>query len=427
MPKNPSQHKISDYIFNEFIFNNEDLKSQDNVIKNKDLLIDNKLACCINTVIDSMYNEPFTLGKFITKFMCDNNKDIKDYLDKSDFSCNEISTNKAGLNRDALKYNEYVLMAGTYFAELKSKHSDEFAVLTVKDDDTDSSFKRVNLYFIGKKCFKNRDKLLKEYNELSEKLETGNQEMIRYEPSYKKSKEVTFKSFDQMIFKDKEKYIEYIDNWFNSIPKFYEYGILPKLSVLLYGEPGTGKTTFCKALAKHLGILNVTNITPEYFTDHDHSGSRRSSQPGSVSNSYLKRELQTVYSIDDIDCIGKSRDLDKSNDNGKITSSLLEFLDNPPSFYIKANDGKYYQVAIVCATTNYYDRLDDATKRYGRFDLTIPMNRFTVEEAESMCEIYGLTLKDVYHEKYNKDTTFSPAQIQALCMENIDKIIKNNK
>lgn len=42
-----------------------------------------------------------------------------------------------------------------------------------------------------------------------------------------------------------------------------------------------------------------------------------------------------------------------------------------------------------------------------------------------MCSIYDLSIYDVIKEKIDKNTfKISPAQLQALCMENIDKALK---
>lgn len=417
MGKHPSQSNINEYIFNEYIFNNSALTAKNEILTNIGLLVDNKLATKFSGGYDLMYYRGFQRYNFICKKMCEWNKDLRQYLVKADYSAdfNEWKYNKAGMSKELLDMLQYKFIEGIYYAELKSKKTDEFAVLEVNSAEGDSTYQSYNFYFIGKKCIKNNNKFNEEFEKVSETIPVEKEEKIEY-TSGKLSNFVKFKSFDQMVFTDKDKYMKYIDNWVESIPTYYEYGIIPKLSILLYGEPGTGKSTFCKALAKYLDINVITSVTPDYFSDTDYN--TRNKSKSSINT-------PTIYSIDDIDCIGRSREKDESVSNGKITSALLEFLDNPPSFYFKAKDGKFYQVAIVCATTNYYDRLDSAVKRFGRFDLTIPMNRFTKEEAEEMCKIYNLELSDIYTDIIAETTTFSPAQIQALCMENVDKKLKS--
>ena len=196
--------------------------------------------------------------------------------------------------------------------------------------------------------------------------------------------------------------------------------MIPKLSILLYGNPGTGKSTFAKALAKYLNIHIVRTMTPGYFKsdeDMDNNRPRR--------NTRYTGEFINV--IDDIDCICVSRDEDKSQENLAANSALLEFLDNPGTMYYKANDGNFYQIAIVIATTNYYDRLDKAVVRTGRFDCQIEMELFDKELAEEFCALYNLKLSDVYDGEIGDDFRIQPSSLQAVCLKNIDKSLKEVK
>ena len=81
-------------------------------------------------------------------------------------------------------------------------------------------------------------------------------------------------------------------------------------------------------------------------------------------------------------------------------------------------------MSIVIATTNYYDKLDEAVKRYGRFDLKLEMNDFNKEQAEEMCSLYDLKLSDLVNNSDDINFTISPSYLQALCLENIDKALK---
>ena len=133
----------------------------------------------------------------------------------------------------------------------------------------------------------------------------------------------------------------------------------------------------------------------------------------------------TVYSLDDIDCMCSSREDEKISENDNhVLYQLLEFLDNPPTCYYKANDGLFYPVSIVIASTNYIDKLDKAVKRHGRFDLHLEMKYLNRKQAEELCSLYDLKLTDVYDKEINKDFSISPAYLQALCIENVEKSLK---
>lgn len=134
--------------------------------------------------------------------------------------------------------------------------------------------------------------------------------------------------------------------------------------------------------------------------------------------SFTNSNLYGIFSvIDEIDLVCGSRDKDESE---KLKYTLA-FLDNPPTGTITANDGKFYNASIVVATTNNYEKLDPALKRYGRFDLKIELKDFDLEDAREMCKLYHLKLEDIIDEDYlTDDFTIQPSKLQALCLENIN-------
>lgn len=422
MSKKKSQDFIRDQIYNNYIFGRE-FSSSIEILKHIDLLVDNNLATHISGTEDLAY-VIVSYYKIASKFFSKYDKSFLKNLRTKQYA-------EAGSERVTKDDNEEIvdlinfpgLDYGIYYIDIGNEKKDDYGILYVKPGDKEDKYiVGYDIYFVGyrHKKFKNKFfNLVDKY----EKLNAKKVEMIKLisdiDVSYKPTR---FKSFDRMVFAGKEKYLKYIDNWVESLPIYHKYEMIPKLSILLYGEPGTGKSTFAKALAKYLGINNLGIISADYFksgSSDDHIKRR--------DNLRSSQYEATVFSIEDIDCICKSREEDDSNENGKILSSLLEFLDNPNTFYFKAKDGFYYPVSIVVATTNYYDRLDAAVKRYGRFDLQIEMKQFNYKQAEELCSLYDLHLKDVYHEKINKDTfSISPAYLQALCMENIDNVTKNN-
>ena len=53
------------------------------------------------------------------------------------------------------------------------------------------------------------------------------------------------------------------------------------------------------------------------------------------------------------------------------------------------------------------------------------MKVFDKASAQEMCDIYDLKLEDIVPDCNKKGFTISPSELQALCLENIDKNMKD--
>jgi len=413
--KQKTQSQIRQFIYDDYIFNRE-LESVSDILKHMELLVDNNLASRISGKEDVSYTR-VSKYKIASKMLCDIDKSLREHIRQPldhEYNVDHIDSKE---NPKLVELAKEGLDIGVYYVDLGDEDHDDYAVFRVQlPDDEDPYIISYDLYFIGYRHNKFKKKFLKKYDKFKKMNDEKKDEAIVDISGSFEFKSAQFKSFNNMIFTGKNEILQYIDNWVENIPYYDKYEITPKLSILLYGEPGTGKSTFCRALAKYLGIENVGVITSAYFTSSNDNSNRRRPRYGSY--------MSMVYSLDDIDCICRSREEDTSNENAQVLASLLEFLDNPPTFDFKAKDGKYYPVSIVVASTNYFDRLDDAVKRYGRFDYKLEMKPLTVNQAREMCALYDLELESVYKDKITNDTLISPAYLQALCMENVDKAIK---
>ena len=136
------------------------------------------------------------------------------------------------------------------------------------------------------------------------------------------------------------------------------YGVSPPKAVILFGPPGTGKTSFAKAVAGRLGWPFV-----EIFPS-------RLATPGVAMPAALREvfanlnELDAaVVFIDEVEEIAGSRSGIPSDPAHGVTNELLKLI---PTF--RQHDERL----LICAT-NSVSSLDSAFLRPGRFDYIIPV------------------------------------------------------
>ena len=137
-----------------------------------------------------------------------------------------------------------------------------------------------------------------------------------------------------------------------------EYGVIPPQAIVLFGPPGTGKTTFAKAVASRLGWPFV-----EVFPS-------RLAESGDGLAAALRRtftqidELEhVVVFIDEVEEIAGVRGGEPPSPLQGVTNELLKII---PGF--RERGGRL----LVCAT-NFIRALDPAFLRHGRFDYVIPI------------------------------------------------------
>jgi len=163
----------------------------------------------------------------------------------------------------------------------------------------------------------------------------------------------------------KDKVLSDAREFLNSRSWYTDRGIPYRRGYLFYGKPGTGKTSFISALAGEFG-LDIYNVSLSSGVDNY--------KLADLVNQIPERALLLMEDIDAafVDPgINRDQQRQQSNINGRnfgnklegglTLSGLLNIVDG-----VGAGEGR-----IMVATTNYYDRLDEALIRPGRIDLEV--------------------------------------------------------
>jgi len=194
-------------------------------------------------------------------------------------------------------------------------------------------------------------------------------------------------------------------------PELYEeVGIRPPKGVILYGEPGTGKTLLAKAVANQTSATFLRVVGSELIQKYLGDG------PKLVRELFRVAEelAPSIVFIDEIDAVGTKRYDANSGGEREIQRTMLELLNQLDGFDARGD------VKVLMAT-NRIDSLDPALIRPGRIDRKI---EFPLPDTKTKRNIFRIhtsrmsLAEDVNIEEFvmSKDE-LSGADIKATCTE----------
>lgn len=336
------------------------------------------------------------------------------FLFKYDPKINSDETENLPLYMDCIKifhldYHTYCFIrTGKYVDDLESS-----LIRGVKSGRCD-----LHLYIFGKKMqkyVKELEKLLVvKHNDTMLNFYTIDENGDENHPNTRiLYSEIRRRDLSSLFFSNGEieKIKQEIDRFLSQEEFYQKRQLLYKTGILLYGKPGTGKSSLVKALASHynrsIASINVSHL--------------RTIDLDSITQSINSDNNEKfIILLEDIDTLWLNREDGTSNrDDQAIINKLLQFLDSNSS----PNN------VIFIATTNHINRLDEALLREGRFNLKIELCELNAKDSIAFGRSFGLkdkeiesVLKSIEMETKNFSGRFNQSKLQTRFLSKIENI-----
>jgi proteasome regulatory subunit len=191
---------------------------------------------------------------------------------------------------------------------------------------------------------------------------------------------------------------------------FRKIGITPPKGILLYGEPGTGKTLLAKAVASSTNSTFIQVVGSELVQKFIGEGAKLVKE----IFEYARRKAPAIVFIDELDALAAKRVEVGTSGEREVNRTFMQLLAELDGFKPLDN------VKIIGAT-NRKDILDTAIIRPGRLDRLIHVPLPTNEARLDIFKIHTRAMsfsKNISLESLvERMDNFSGAEIKAVCTE----------
>ncbi len=160
--------------------------------------------------------------------------------------------------------------------------------------------------------------------------------------------------------------------------KFQAVGAKIPKGVLLYGQPGTGKTLLARAVAGEAGVPFYSISGSDFVEMFVGVGASR------VRDLFeqAKNNAPAIIFVDEIDAVGRHRGAGMGGGHDEREQTLNQLLVEMDGFDVKTN-------VILIAATNRPDILDPALLRPGRFDRQIAVDAPDLKGREAILAVHA--------------------------------------
>jgi chaperone BCS1 len=185
---------------------------------------------------------------------------------------------------------------------------------------------------------------------------------------WRKRAEIQPRSRDSVILKEgqMDRIMGYLNNFLSNREAYRKADIPFRTGILLYGDPGSGKSSTALAIANELK-MNVYIVALSSMLNDE-----------ALNDSFSAIPANSIVILEDIDIASAVKDRDGDDDKGVTMSGMLNVLDgfqSPPG-------------VITIMTTNRKDVLDPAIIRPGRVDLEEELDCLDDSQLRGLCSYF---------------------------------------